>query len=77
MREYMQAYRDRRDPTRVWPPRIERLFLGPRKTWKRGGTMSLPPRGLLASEAVSELLSLSSVGYQDACFCKSSRTSDR
>jgi hypothetical protein len=39
--EYMQAYRDRREPKRVWP-RIVIKFLGPRKSWKvknhgRGG----------------------------------------
>jgi hypothetical protein len=30
---YMQDYRDRREPTRVWR-RIVIKFLGPRKSWK-------------------------------------------
>jgi hypothetical protein len=50
-REYMQAYRDRREPQRVWH-RIVRQFLGPIRYWKvknrgRGTRMTpLPPRGL-------------------------------
>jgi hypothetical protein len=33
MREYMQAYRDRKRPKRVWK-RIVVQFLGPRRSWK-------------------------------------------
>jgi len=32
MREYMQDYRDKREPKRVWR-RIVIKFLGPRKSW--------------------------------------------
>jgi hypothetical protein len=31
--QYMQEYRDRKAPDRLWP-RIVRKYLGPRRTWK-------------------------------------------